>query len=39
VTFLSDPEAGEISRRAAYVRYNGLLGTEPSFTGSAPQVA
>ncbi|HET7129675.1 MAG TPA: Rieske 2Fe-2S domain-containing protein [Gaiellaceae bacterium] len=32
VTFLTDPEAGEISRRAAYVRYNGLLGTEPSFT-------
>jgi Rieske Fe-S protein len=32
VTFLADPEAGEISRRAAYVRYNGLLGTEPSFT-------
>ena len=32
VTFLSDPAAGEISRRAAYVRYNGLLGTEPSFT-------
>lgn len=32
MTFLTDPEAGEISRRAAYVRYNGLLGTEPSFT-------
>ena len=32
VTFLSDPAAGEVSRRAAYVRYNGLLGTEPSFT-------
>ena len=32
VTFLADPAAGEISRRAAYVRYNGLLGTEPSFT-------
>ena len=32
VTFLTDPAAGEISRRAAYVRYNGLLGTEPSFT-------
>ena len=24
--------AGEVSRRAAYVRYNGLLGTVPSFT-------
>jgi Rieske Fe-S protein len=32
VTFLADPAAGDISRRAAYVRYNGLLGTEPSFT-------
>ena len=32
VTFLSDPAAGEISRRAAYIRNNGLLGTEPSFT-------
>jgi menaquinol-cytochrome c reductase iron-sulfur subunit len=32
VTFFSDPAAGEISRRAAYVRYNGLLGSEPSFT-------
>jgi menaquinol-cytochrome c reductase iron-sulfur subunit len=32
VTFLTDPDAGEISRRAAYIRYNGLLGTEPSFT-------
>jgi Rieske Fe-S protein len=32
VTFLTDPAAGEISRRAAYVRNNGLLGTEPSFT-------
>jgi Rieske Fe-S protein len=32
VTFLADSAAGEVSRRAAYVRYNGLLGTEPSFT-------
>jgi Rieske Fe-S protein len=32
VTFVTDPAAGEISRRAAYVRYNGLLGAEPSFT-------
>ena len=31
-TFLSDPEAGEISRRTAYVRNNGLLRDRPSFT-------
>jgi Rieske Fe-S protein len=31
-TFLSDPSQGEISRRAAYVRNNGLLGNVPSFT-------
>src|SRR5207237_258975 len=31
-TFLSDPSQGEISRRAAYVRTNGLLGGAPSFT-------
>jgi Rieske Fe-S protein len=31
-TFLADPQAGEVSRRAAYVRNNGLVGTEPSFT-------
>jgi len=31
-TFLSDPQAGEVSRRSAYVRNNGLLGNEPSFT-------
>ena len=31
-TFLSDPPQGEISRRAAYVRNNGLLGDVPSFT-------
>jgi len=31
-TFLSDPEMGEVSRRAAYVRNNGLLGRRPSFT-------
>jgi Rieske Fe-S protein len=30
--FLSDPEAGEISRRVAYVRNNGLLRGRPSFT-------
>jgi Rieske Fe-S protein len=31
-TFLSDPSQGEISRRAAFVRNNGLLGGVPSFT-------
>jgi Rieske Fe-S protein len=31
-TFLSDPQAGEVSRRAAYVRNNGLAGGAPSFT-------
>jgi Rieske Fe-S protein len=32
VTFLSNPEQGEVSRRTAFVRYNGLLNGEPSFT-------
>jgi len=31
-TFLSDPEAGEISRRTVFVRNNGKLGNDPSFT-------
>lgn len=31
-TFLADRQAGEVSRRAVYVRNNGLLGTAPSFT-------
>jgi len=31
-TFLSDPNAGEVSRRAAYVRNNGVGGGRPSFT-------
>jgi Rieske Fe-S protein len=31
-TFLADPQAGEVSRHAAYVRNNGLLGNLPSFT-------
>ena len=31
-TFLSDPQAGEISRRTAYIRNNGILGSLPSFT-------
>jgi Rieske Fe-S protein len=31
-TFLSDPQAGEVSRRTAYVRNNGFVGKSPSFT-------
>ena len=31
-TFVADPQAGEVSRRAVYVRNNGLLGELPSFT-------
>ena len=31
-TFLADAQAGEVSRRAAYVRNNGLIGELPSFT-------
>jgi Rieske Fe-S protein len=31
-TFLADPQAGEVSRRSAYIRNNGLVGNEPSFT-------
>jgi len=31
-TFVSDAAMGEISRRTAYVRNNGLLGKRPSFT-------
>jgi Rieske Fe-S protein len=31
-TFLADPQAGEVSRRTAYVRNNGGVGNEPSFT-------
>jgi Rieske Fe-S protein len=31
-TFVSDPSAGEVSRRSAFVRNNGLLGELPSFT-------
>jgi menaquinol-cytochrome c reductase iron-sulfur subunit len=31
-TFLADPRAGEVSRRAVFVRNNGLLGSLPSFT-------
>ena len=31
-TFLSDPAIGEVSRRTAYIRNNGLLKGKPSFT-------
>ncbi len=31
-TFFLDPGAGEVSRRTAFIRNNGLLGGEPSFT-------
>jgi Rieske Fe-S protein len=31
-TFLTDPAQGEVSRRSAWVRNNGFLGSVPSFT-------
>jgi Rieske Fe-S protein len=31
-TFLADPQQGEVSRRTAYVRNDGLVGTLPAFT-------
>jgi Rieske Fe-S protein len=31
-TFLADPAQGEVSRRTAYIRNNGLLQGKPSFT-------
>jgi quinol---cytochrome c reductase iron-sulfur subunit, bacillus type len=31
-TFVEDPQQGEVSRRTAYIRYNGLLTGKPSFT-------
>ena len=31
-SFFEHPETGEVSRRTAYIRYNGLLDSEPSFT-------
>jgi Rieske Fe-S protein len=31
-TFMEDPAKGEVSRRTAFVRNNGFLGKEPSFT-------
>jgi Rieske Fe-S protein len=31
-TYLEDPEIGEVTRRTMYIRYNGQLDGEPSFT-------
>jgi quinol---cytochrome c reductase iron-sulfur subunit, bacillus type len=31
-TFMSDPSQGAVSRRTAYIRNNGFLGKQPSFT-------
>lgn len=31
-TFMTDPSEGEVSRRTAFIRNNGLLGSVPSFT-------
>ena len=31
-TYLEDPEVGEVTRRTMYIRYNGQLDGEPSFT-------
>jgi Rieske Fe-S protein len=31
-SFVSDPQAGEVSRRAAFIRNNGIAGNVPSFT-------
>jgi quinol---cytochrome c reductase iron-sulfur subunit, bacillus type len=31
-TFVEDPSQGEVSRRTAYIRYNGTLNNQPSFT-------
>ena len=31
-TWFTDPAAGEVSRRTAYVRYNGPQNGQPSFT-------
>jgi Rieske Fe-S protein len=31
-TFMADPSQGEVSRRTAFVRYNGQLSGQPSFT-------
>jgi Rieske Fe-S protein len=32
VTFLESPDKGEVSRKTAFVRYNGMLDGQPSFT-------
>ena len=32
VTYMSDPEEGEVSRRTVFVRYNGQVEGQPSFT-------
>ncbi|HEV8249504.1 MAG TPA: Rieske 2Fe-2S domain-containing protein [Gaiellaceae bacterium] len=32
VTFMEDPNEGEVTRRTAFVRYNGALKGQPSFT-------
>lgn len=31
-TFMEDPAAGEVSRKTAFIRNNGFLGTQPSYT-------
>ena len=31
-TYLEDPEIGEVTRRTMFIRYNGQLDGEPSFT-------
>jgi Rieske Fe-S protein len=31
-TFVEDPQIGDVSRRTAYIRYNGLYENKPSFT-------
>ncbi len=31
-TYLEDPEIGEVTRRTMFIRYNGLLDDQPSFT-------
>ena len=38
-TFLSNASEGEISRRTAYIRNNGFLGTKPSFTAISNRCA
>jgi menaquinol-cytochrome c reductase iron-sulfur subunit len=32
VTFMENPDEGEVTRRTSFVRYNGLLDGQPSFT-------